>query len=303
MATSSNYTIDRDTLIRMGCEISGLATEGEPLQPEMAKVMARHLNLYIKFLTTKGLRLWKRERQSITLVASQSSYTLGQKYAGTTTATNVGNLEDSSANFVSKTAVGDTVNNTTDSTSTTISAITSTTVLDVADDIFASGENYEITTADESIPRPERILECNRKGTSDSNEVTVNPLSLEEYENLPNKSDTGTPVSYFYDPTLTNGRLYLWLTPDAQAVSDFTIEIVAAIQVNDMDSSTSEFDFPGQWLMPLVDFIAKRSTQIYGSARLGELDRLDRDLNNNIDDVVDYDQEPESVFFQPNLRQ
>jgi len=302
MTTTTNYSLDRDTLIRAGCDIAGLATEGEPIEPEMLTVLARQLNIHLKHLTTKGFRLWKRQRQSITLVASQNTYTLSQKTAGTTTSTSASKLVDTSANFVVDVAVGDTIYNTTDSTNTTISAIDSTTQLSVADDIFASGENYEITSSNVSFPRPERIIECNRKTISDGNETTITPLSLQEYETLPNKTDTGTPVQYFYDPELTQGKLYLWLTPDATAVSTYTVELVALTQVNDMDNSTDTFDFPQYWYQPIVDKLAYVASKIYGSARLGELQILRDDASMSENDAINYDQEDSSVFFQPDIR-
>ena len=262
ISNSTNYSLTRDELLRMAFEGIGMAVEGEPLQTEDITVAARHLNVEIKHLITKGFRLWKRQRQEITLVASQNTYTLNQKAAGTTTATTANKLVDSSANFVVDVAIGDTINNTTDSTSTTISAIDSTTQLSVASDIFVSGESYEITSADISLPRPERIHKCNRKDSS-GNETTMNPLSLNEYENLPNKTDEGTPIQYFYDPELTQGKLYLWLTPNTQAASDFTIEIVAQTQVEDMDDSDDAFDFPQYWFKPLIDLLTYRLAKVY----------------------------------------
>jgi hypothetical protein len=69
---------------------------------------------------------------------------------GSATSTSSGNLVDSGASFdTDGTAAGDKVYNNTDNTCTTIDAVTNGTTLDLANDIFTSGEAY-IISSDES---------------------------------------------------------------------------------------------------------------------------------------------------------
>ena len=64
---------------------------------------------------------------------------------GTTDSTTAGSLEDSTADFVTDAVqVGDIVKNLTDSTETTVSAVTDLNTLALDNDIFVSGEDYEI---------------------------------------------------------------------------------------------------------------------------------------------------------------
>jgi len=298
---STNYSINRDELIADAFAEIGVGVEGEDLDPSDISFAARRLNSMIKHWMVHGFRMWKRQRHPITLVANQSSYTIGQKASGITTSTTANKLVDTSADFITDATVGDTVLNETDSTSTTISAIDSKTQLSVSSDIFTSGESYSITTADESLPRPDRILECNR--IYNGNEVPMTPMSLQEYNNLPNKSQTGTPINYFYDPELTNGRLYLWLTPGTSEATDFTVEIVAVTQVTDMDNSTDLFDFPQEWYEPLLLNLAYKLSGPYGGLSIGEKRVLKRDAQQVLDDAIDYDQDQTSVFIQPETRQ
>lgn len=300
-SNSVNYSIDRDTLIRAAFETVGIGVDGEDLQPEEITTAARRLNTLIKHWAVHGFKLWKRERQSITLVASQASYTIGQKAAGTTTATTANKLEDSGGHFVNDVSVGDTALNTTDSTSTTVTAVDSTTVLSLAADIFTSGENYEITTADVSMPRPDRIIECDRVDSS-NNTISISPLSLQEYENLPNKVTTGTPIQYFYDPLINNGKIYFWQTPSTQAAADYTIDLVAMTQVHDMDTSTDLFDFPQEWYEPLILSLGYELGRIYGGLRLGEMQIMKADAKEALNDAIDFQHDGQSVFFQPDLQ-
>lgn len=77
------------------------------------------------------------------ILKDHASFTMS-KSAGTSTLTTANKLVDSAANFtVDGIVVSDVVINTTDNTSTTVSAVDSSTTLSLNDDIFASGEYYE----------------------------------------------------------------------------------------------------------------------------------------------------------------
>lgn len=298
---STNYSVNRDVLIGDSYAEIGVGIEGEPLEAEEVSFGARLLNYMIKHWVVHGFHLWKRERKRITLIAGQSTYSIGQKAAGTTTSTSAGKLVDTSGDFITDVTVGDTVLNTTDSTSTTVSAIDSRTQLSLAVDIFTSGETYEITTANISLSRPDRILECNR--IYNGNEVTMTPMSLQEYNQLPNKTQTGIPINYFYDPVLNNGNLYLWLTPGASEATDFQVEFVAQTQVNDMDNSTDLFDFPQEWYEPIRLNLAYKLSGKYGDLTMGEKQMLKMNADQTLDDAKDFDQDDTSIFIQPELRQ
>ena len=75
------------------------------------------------------------------------------KVDSTTTGTLAYKLIDSGQTFTKTVNVGDIVNNDTDSTSTTISAIDSDTQLTVKNDIFVSGEDYSIPDTDNYTPQ------------------------------------------------------------------------------------------------------------------------------------------------------
>lgn len=77
------------------------------------------------------------------------------KDSGTTTATTANKLVDSTQNFTISVQIGDTVNNTSDGTTATISAIDSSTTLSLSSDIMTTGETYNIkqtATAEDVTP-------------------------------------------------------------------------------------------------------------------------------------------------------
>lgn len=124
------------------------------------------------------------------------------KVSGTTTSASAYKLIDSSAKFTKTVSVGDTVNNTTDSTNTTITSIDSDTQINVKDDIFNSSENYTVADTNNYTPQ---LLQTNtiiyfKKGrdivfpvfaeaegsasVGDDNETSVYWNLTEEYWNL-----------------------------------------------------------------------------------------------------------------------
>jgi len=96
--------------------------------------------------------------------------------SGATTATTSNKLVDSSENFTTQgVMVGDRINNITDTTYATVTAIDSSTTLSVSADVFASGESY-------TIVRGVRIVTGTTTGTTasklvDSSETFTNRIA------------------------------------------------------------------------------------------------------------------------------
>jgi len=150
------------------------------------------------------------------------------------------------------------------------------------------------------MQRPLRILEAVRRDSSNI-DVPLNKLSKNEYWGLSDKSSTGTPVSYHYDPQLDNGKLYLWQTPNASAASEYTIEIVYHLPVEDMDSSTNNFDYPVEWLEAIKFGLALRLAPEYGIDTPYQY-RLQGQFDEIYDKALSWDTENTSVYFQPDYQ-
>lgn len=75
------------------------------------------------------------------------------KVTGTTTGSGAYKLIDSSAKFTKTVSIGDTINNTTDSTSSVITSIDSDTQINVQADIFNSGESYSVADTNNYTPQ------------------------------------------------------------------------------------------------------------------------------------------------------
>ena len=79
MAKSGSYdwTVTRDTLIEAAFRLIGVGHRGESVPADEINDAAEALNFMLKGWQADGLQLWKREEQTIPLVASQATYTLG----------------------------------------------------------------------------------------------------------------------------------------------------------------------------------------------------------------------------------
>lgn len=287
----------------MALEPIGMAQAGEPLEPEDSATALRVLNVMLKALQRK-LNIWKRKTLSITLVDTQYIYTIGQKIAGNTTPVIATQLFAPDKNFnTDNIQIGDTVINEDTGATATVTAIINTTNLDLSSGILTplTEQAYSITSADVSAPRPIKILECNRK-RSDGSEVAVNHLTRNEYEALSNKTSPGAPINYHYDPTIDNGTLYIWQAPDANAVTEWTLELVYQATIEDVDLLTDNIDIPAENLEALVENLTYRLSKRLGSLSASDKALLREDARAAIDLAEGYDQETGSVMIYPELR-
>lgn len=79
MATSGSvdFSLTRNQAIREALELAGVYEVGETPTPDDYDTCSRSLNMMLKTWATDTVKVWKRQTASLTLVASQQSYTLG----------------------------------------------------------------------------------------------------------------------------------------------------------------------------------------------------------------------------------
>lgn len=148
-----------------------------------------------------------------------------------------------------------------------------------------------------SVPRPQRIdMVIYKKGTY---ERKLFPISRDEYKGLSDKTAKGAPTSYYYDPQLTNGVLYLW--PVIDTVTDEEIEVVYQKAFDDLDIGTNNFEFPPMYYEAIRWNLAENLAHQYGVpmsiyARVAAKAQLEKIR------VMQYDQEDVSLLIQPASR-
>lgn len=146
-----------------------------------------------------------------------------------------------------------------------------------------------------------RVLEVERKDT-DSISVPLNPLSLNEYRALSNKTTTGTPVNYYFTPNVTDATITVWPVPDATAAAEYTIDITYIAPIDDVNAGTDNFDYPSEWEEAIVLNLAMRLSRRYGGLTPTERAYLKQDASDALDLALSYDTEDVSILIQPDLQ-
>ena len=119
-----------------------------------------------------------------------------------------------------------------------------------------------------NTPRPLRIFQAWLRDTTTTPNIDhpLNIITREEYDSLSSKSQTGTPVSLYYDPqggATAYGTIYLWPKPDATAISTYTCYITYQRPFEDFDATTDTPDFPQEWYLPLLWMLSYTLAPMY----------------------------------------
>lgn len=156
--------------------------------------------------------------------------------------------------------------------------------------LTASTQSYAITGA-------RRMLSVRRR--TSSIDTPMNELAREEYYDLPTKTQTGMPVSWYFDPQRTTRTLYVWPTASTAIAANTALHYTYLRVIEDIDALENDPDVPQEWLEALIYSLAARLALAYGSDQLQSLTAISNGL---VKDLSAQDQEPVSVYFQPGRR-
>lgn len=161
--------------------------------------------------------------------------------------------------------------------------------------LVASTGSYTLGPSGSDITeRPLKIVEVYLRNT-DNTDTKMIPLTRQGYVSIPNKSQTGLPTQWYYDPQLDNGTIYVWPLPDSTS-ADYTLKVVYQSPIEDMDSSTDDFDFPQEWYEAIKYGLAVRLAPAYGLTYNERL-ILKREFDEILELAKSWDTEQESVYF------
>lgn len=126
-------------------------------------------------------------------------------------------------------------------------------------------------------------------------------LSKQEYNILGSKLSTGTTNSVFYDPRVTNGILYIYLTPDAITATNFQLHFVAQRPMTDISIGTDIPDFPNEWMQALIWGLADELAIEYG-CHINQRQEIALKADKYRKELEDWDVEYSSTLFTPDQR-
>lgn len=259
----------------------GELSEGDSLTGDMVARGRKTLNNLVKFLATKGHRLWKLQDNVLFLNQNQNEYALGpggdkaaqvsdvsftalsaaalsaattltvSSIAGIAASDNIGVKLTSGALFwttVSGTPSGSTV--------MLASALTG-----------AAASGNRVYAYPSGITKPMRIKNayCRVSGTLPSlgttSDIPMRAIGIKDYDLMPSKSATGYPTQYSFQPRRLDSLLKLFpMAGRADSLMFFKGEM----QLQDLDANNNDLDVPSEWFLPLGFALADILSGQYG---------------------------------------
>lgn len=148
---------------------------------------------------------------------------------------------------------------------------------------------------DAAIQIPVEILSANLKDT-DGNETPLEPMSLEQWQEISLKTQEGTPGRYYYEKRTDTGKFYLDYVPsDTTDVIDITyrqpLELVTA--------GAHEFDIEDFWYRAIkfnVSLDVAPEFSMSDPKKISQIESLARDA---LIKVGAFYPEEEDCFFEP----
>lgn len=166
--------------------------------------------------------------------------------------------------------------------------------------LVATQANYALATL--FSVKPMRVLEVRRRVTSSSLDTPLDEMSQQEYLEQPNKTSSGPPNSFYYDPQRTTGTLYVWPTPDATIASTMTLQLTYFRRIEDFDASDNDADLPQEWLRALVWNLADDLEPEYPVNDLRLATKIENRAAKYLAQLEAFDNEPASLYLMPESR-
>lgn len=320
MATSGsqNFTQTRNEVILDAYQLLGVYGSGMTVSSDDMAFASSILNKMVKGWVTKGLHLWERSEAILFLTPYIGSYTIGNgtsdancslasdtvitRVNGALSASATSVIVDSTTGMVATDKIGIVL---ADKTIfwTTISSVDSSTTLTLTSGVTGSvSDNALVYTYTNKIYKPARILSMRRvtglDTNSSSSDYTQTPLSEVPYNTLinnPSIASSSTPLMYAYTPNLTSGNLLIaYRSTDGSERLHFTYERI----IEDLDSTSDNFDFPSEWLETLTYQLAVRLALPFGKSSM--LTALMPLATGMLENLLSWDNEISSVSFIPD---
>lgn len=144
-------------------------------------------------------------------------------------------------------------------------------------------------------PIPHRIIDCRYRNSS-SIDTPMYEMTRQEYFDLPDKTSTGVPTQFYFDPQRGESVLYIW--PLLSSVSTETIRVTYQRRFEDVDDLANNLDVRQEHLGLVGMNLAARLADTYG--RSGDsISRIISRAESMLQEALDEDR-PEMIRFMPD---
>jgi hypothetical protein len=158
--------------------------------------------------------------------------------------------------------------------------------------VTAATASFTMGTGGNFTTRPLRVTSARLRVSSI--DTPLQEISREEYFSMPNKTATGRPSCFYFDPQTNLAKIYLW--PTLASGITATLEFSYIRMTEDFDAAGNTPDFPQEWFEAISYNLAARLAPKFGTTVSPEVAAI---ALGTLDDLMGWDREPASVFFQP----
>jgi hypothetical protein len=132
-------------------------------------------------------------------------------------------------------------------------------------------------------------------------DLPMSILSEQEYNILGSKFNTGAVNSVFYKPSVLNGTVKVFLTPNADQAENYELHMTVQRPIEDITTANQTFDFPSEWFQCLRWGLASEIAVDYGLP-IDKLGGIIQRAEQYKERLMAWDVENASTFFQPDIR-
>lgn len=274
-SASTDFSVNRDDLIKASLRVLSVIDANETPEASIIQNAAQAMNMMMKLWSAEGAQMTIQKRATVFMQNSKTSYSLGPTgnhatHSYSTTTIKVAAAASATiVDFTTTTGMtaGDYIGVILTSGNvhwTTIASVTDsdTAVLTtgLATAAAAGNDVYWYTT---KMYRPLDIIHAFIRNGND--DYTLKKETRDEYWMRPRKNWSSRPTAIYYEPTLSNGTMYVNYQP-----TDFTetLEIVYRRPYEDFDSAANTPDLPQEWYEAIKWNLALRLAPEYGKTKL-----------------------------------
>lgn len=307
---SYNFTVDRDTLIKRAMQNINIINTNQTARGADQEFAVYTLQTLVKFMQARGMQLWNRKQATLFPAYQDYQYSIsssGDHCANSYVDTTLSAAEASGQTVLSVTSstgmtAADYIGIELDSGArqwTTIVSVDSSTQITVTTALTgaAASGNTIVTYTNKIADRPLRILDMRTIDLeNDKNSISMENIGYDQYFNIPAKVTDGRPLNYYYDKMLDSGVLYVFPRPNnVNELLEFTYHEA----MEDVDSSTDNFDIPSEWILPLQDQLEYRLAIFKGKMEMIPILKAKADESLEVAESFDSDEEP--LFILPDI--
>lgn len=109
------------------------------------------------------------------------------------------------------------------------------------------------TSSDVISDKPLKVIQSFLRNTQSTPDIDIpmQVISRQEYNTLGSKFSTGLVNSIFYTPSVSNGSVSVFLTPDLSTATNYVLYMTVQRSIMDMVKPSDNFDFPAEWFLAL----------------------------------------------------